>query len=373
MMTVFAARSFIMWAPLAASFLLLTGCGEEELPTADPVRPVVAVKVGDAGQLRRREFPGRAKGTREVGLSFRVSGQMIELNVGVGDEVKAGAVIARLDPAPYQAEVNTIKANLQSANATLTNVRQQYDRDKQLFDRGHVAKARLDQRIARVGEAEAQVSAAKAQLERAQLNVDYTTVTAPFDGIVVATYAKQYEDIRAQDPIARLVDNSRIEMVVDVPENLISLVPQVQSANVVFDAFPDRTLTATIKEIGTEASETTRTYPVTLIMAQPEGIRILPGMAGKASGASGKPGSDAVAARSLSIPLSATFTDTGGDKTFVWVVDEASGKVGQRPIETGALLDAAIQVRSGVKPGEWVVVAGVHSLKDGQTVRLIER
>ncbi|MEM9684067.1 MAG: efflux RND transporter periplasmic adaptor subunit [Pseudomonadota bacterium] len=361
-------------APIFAAFAILSlaGCGEEQEKEADIVRPVLAVKVGDSAQFRRREFSGRAKGTREVGLSFRVPGQLLDFQINVGDEVTAGSVIGRLDPAPYQAEVNTIKANLQSAKATLTNAQQQYDRDEQLFKKGFVAQARLDQRTAKVREAQAQVASIDAQLERAELNLDYTTITAPFDGVVVATFAEQFEDIRAQMPIARVVDNSRIEMVVDIPENLISLVPQVKGATVVFDAFPDTKLLATVKEIGTEASETTRTYPVTLIMDQPPDIKILPGMAGKASASEDQVAQDVVE-KTTEVPVSATFTDTGGAKTFVWVVNEGSGAVSKREIETGPLTNIGIEVRSGLKTGEWVVTAGVHSLKDGQVVRLLKQ
>ena len=297
---------------------------------------------------------------------------MIDFQINVGDDVSAGSVIGRLDPAPYQAEVNTIKANLQSAKATLTNAQQQFDRDEQLFKKGFVAQARLDQRTAKVREAQAQVASTEAQLERAELNLDYTTITAPFDGVVVATFAEQFEDIRAQMPIARVVDNSRIEMVVDIPENLISLVPQVKAATVVFDAFPETKLVATVKEIGTEASETTRTYPVTLIMDQPADIKILPGMAGKASASEDQVAPDAIE-KTTEVPVSSTFTDTAGAKTFVWVVDEGSGEVAKREIETGPLTNLGIEVRSGLNTGEWVVTAGVHSLKDGQVVRLLKQ
>lgn len=362
----------------AASFgaislaLLLAGCGEEETASAPVVRPVVAVKVGDAELIRRREFPGRAKGTREVGLSFRVPGQLLEFDVNVGDAFVAGDVIAQLDPAPYLAELNTIKAELQRAQAELTQAQQAFERDEQLFKNGFVAQARMDIRTAELHSAEAQVSSVKAKIERIELNVTYTTINAPFDGVVVATYAEQFEDIRAQQAVARLVDSSRIEMVVDIPENLISLVPQVTRVDVVFDAFPDTILAATVKEIGTEASQTTRTYPVTLEMDQREGVEILPGMAGKARAAPAEVATGGAGATSISVPLSATFTDADGAQTFVWVFDEGSGQVTQRPVETAALTNTGIEVASGLDAGEWVVTAGVRSLKEGQTVRLLD-
>ena len=368
---VFEQRRPRFLAMLVLPMFGLAACEDEPEVTAETVRPVFALKVSDVTQLKRRQFPGRAKATREVVLSFRVGGQLSQFDVSIGDTFTAGDLIGRLDPAPFEAERKAIAAKLQGASAALTNSRQQFERDKILFEKGHVAAARLDIRTGAVKEAEAQVAVVKAQLERANLNLRYTKMTAPFDGIVVTTFAEKFEDIRAQQTIVRLVDNSRIEMVVDVPENLISLVPQVKKVNIVFDAFPDLTYAATIKEIGSEASETTRTYPVTLIMDQQADIQILPGMAGKAVAA---PSETAVQKQArVQIPLTATFTEAASGATFVWVVDEASKKVAQREIETGQLTDQGIEIASGITPGEWVVTAGVNSLKEGQTVRIVER
>ena len=368
---VFEQRRPRFLAMLVLPMFGLVACEDEPEVAVKTVRPVFALKVSDVTVLKRRQFPGRAKATREVVLSFRVGGQLSQFDVNIGDTFTEGDLVARLDPAPFEAERKAIAAKLQGASAALTNSRQQFDRDKQLFEKGHVAAARLDIRTGEVKEAEAQVAASKAQLERANLDLRYTKMTAPFDGVVVTTFAERFEDVRAQQTIVRLVDNSRIEMVIDVPENLISLVPQVKNVNVVFDAFPDLTYAATVKEIGSEASETTRTYPITLIMDQQADVQILPGMAGKATGA---PGETTVQQQSrIQIPLTATFTGVDGGATFVWVVDEASKKVARREVETAQLSDQGIEIASGITPGEWVVTAGVNSLKEGQTVRIVER
>ena len=122
---------------------------------------------------------------------------------------------------------------------------------------------------------EAEVKSLEAAVAMAQNNLEYTRLTAPFDGTIVAKYVENYQTVLPRQAICRLLDTSRIEFVIDVPESMISLVPYVTDIACVFDAFPDKEIPAEVKEIGTEASTTTRTYPVNLIMAQPAGTTIL--------------------------------------------------------------------------------------------------
>ena len=194
---------------------------------------------------------------------------------------------------------------------------------------------------------------------------------APFAGIVVQKYADNFENVRAKEPVIRIVDASRIEMVVDIPENLISLAPQAKDIVVTFDAFPDTEIEAVIAEIGTEASATTRTYPVTLIMDQPPGAKILPGMAGKARSRS--PIAVDQARSSLEIPVSALLTDAADGKTYVWVIDERNNTVAKRAVTSGSLTDRGIAITGGLTPGEWIATAGANYLQDGQTVRILQQ
>ena len=130
-----------------------------------------------------------------------------------------------------------------------------------------------------------------------------------------------------------------------------------------------REIAAEIKEIGTEASQTTRTYPVTLIMDQPEDITILPGMAGKTIRGQVEGGPADLA--SVEIPVSATFTVESGSQTFVWVIDEQSKTVSRREVKIGEFTDRGVQIMEGLEAGEWIAIAGVHYLQEGQQVRLL--
>jgi RND family efflux transporter MFP subunit len=229
----------------------------------------------------------------------------------------------------------------------------------------------LDQTEALLSEAIADVGAADAVLGRARLDLQYTKLRAPFTGIVVQTYVDNFENVQIKQPVIRLVDASRIEMVIGIPENFISLVPRVKGIVVAFDAFPGLEVPAQIKEIGTEASKTTRTYPVTLIMEQPTGVRVLPGMAGKAYSKS--PIAAAESGAGLEIPVSAVLTGAEAEKTYVWVIDESTLSVQKRVVTPGPLTDRGIKITAGLQPGEWIATAGVHYLKDGQKVRILEQ
>jgi len=167
-----------------------------------------------------------------------------------------------------------------------------------------------------------------------------------------------------------LLDPTSIEFVISVPENVINYSPYVKDVNVTFDALPGKEIPATIKEIGKEASRATRTYPVTLVMEQPEDAEILPGMAGSAR-ITGQLPDDA---REAGVPVPATAVFGGDDpsKSYVWIIDETTKTLEKREVETGRLTRYGVLVRSGLNPGDWVVSKGVHSVAEGQQIRIME-
>ncbi|WP_235909011.1 efflux RND transporter periplasmic adaptor subunit [Roseiconus nitratireducens] len=406
---------------LAAATAIVFGCAEPQAEPA-PIRPVRTVKVGDLSAISGRQFPGRASAKNEVELSFQVAGPLVSLPVDVGSVVKKGDVIAAIDPRDFETALASNQANLDRAKANLLALESgarpeeisqlkldvtqaeasyeqavaEHERSERLIKVGGVSQSDFDLSLARKKRTAAEVEDAKealnigmkgarqedldakraeiraleASVEAAKNQLDDATLKAPFDGEISARYVDNFQRVQAKQPIARLVDISEIEVTVQVPESLIGLVPQVKSVVCRFDAFADRDFVGKVIRIGREASPTTRTYPVTVEISQPEDARILPGMAATIRNRVEDDGESETG--ELIVPPSAVFTAPEDDsQTFVWVFDDGTGKVSRRPVETGELTPVGLKIDQGLEVGERVVTSGVNSLREGQVVKLL--
>jgi RND family efflux transporter MFP subunit len=333
------------------------GCTEEPVTRKATIRPVKAMIVADADQIAGRRFPGKATATQEVNLSFDVSGTIVERPVNVGDSVKKGQLIAQLDQRDFL-------SNVKAGQAAVKRDRKNFERAKELVGKGHISQADYDRLEAKVEVAESDLSVASKALAD-------SVMKAPFDGRIANLFVENHQAVRAKQEIARLLDASSVEFTIQIPEQLISLVSYIRDIQVEFDSYTGHPIPATISEIGTEASATTRTYPVTLIMEQPDGFEILPGMSGSATGRPELP--DNLMAKGIMVPVTAVFSAGEASDNFVWVIDEQSSTVSRRPVKVGELADTGIPVTSGLKAGERIVIAGVSYLREGQEVKLLDR
>ena len=229
----------------------------------------------------------------------------------------------------------------------------------------------VDREREAVDRSRAEIESLTAAVEAAKDQLTYTYLNAPFDGTVVAIYVENFEYVKARQPIARIIDHSHIEMIVNVPESLIIYVDDVKKVRIRFDPFPDQEFSGQVKEIGREASQQTRTYPVTVIMDQPEDIKILPGMAGQASGEVQR--SEESRQQRIEVPIGAVFTPDTEKQNYVWIIDDQTKAASRRAVTTGQLTETGIIIKDGLKPGEWIALAGVHSLREGQQVRILQQ
>ena len=360
--------SIVLCASLGMVFL--AGCTKE--PPPKPPTLVKAMQVVGADDLSKTVFPGRASAGQEANLSFRVAGPLVEFPVSVGDTVAEGDLIAQIDPNDYQVRVNTAQAQLQSIQAAYIAAENDYQRVMSTFreDPGATSQRAVDASRAVRDQAQAQVSSLRSMVQTATDRLGYTQLLAPFDGEVVETYVENFETVIALQPIARLVNSSSIEMTISVPESLIGYADYVTRISVSFSALPGVSMPATIKEIGREATQATRTYPVTLTFNQPDNGEILPGMAGEASIEARLP--EGTGRTGISIPATATFAGSDIKVTKVWVIDPTTNTLSRRAVETGRVSSSGLLITDGLKAGEWIVVAGTSSLSDGQEVKIVD-
>jgi len=361
------STGFASVAALAFPLLIIAGCAEEAPPP--PPKPVKALQISDPGGLSEGSFPGLAAAAQEANMSFRVSGPLIELPVKVGDQVSAGTVVARIDPNDFQVMLKNAESVLAAAQAAARRADADYDRLKgaQDEDPGATSQRAVDLALSTRDAGRAGVSSAEATAQTARDRLSYTNLAAPFDGEVVETYVENFETVVALQPILRLVNSSSVEMTLAIPENLIGYADFVTNITVTFDALPGVEVPATIYEIGGEASQATRTYPLTIAMEQPGGAEILPGMAGQAKIQAQLP--EAVDT-GLHVPPTALFAGTDTERSYVWVIENDA--VTRREVQTGNLTTNGVLITEGLNPGDLIVAAGVSALVDGQSVRIIE-
>jgi RND family efflux transporter MFP subunit len=349
-------RAIGLSATLIFTLSSALGCGE--VPAIDaPVRPVLSVRVGDASGFSDRRFPGQARAAQELDMAFEVPGRLIERPVDVGSTVQQGDLLASLDPRDFEADFASARANEAKARADA-------QRANKLFEADVMPQAEREAFLRRL-------EVTQAELRKAEKATEDTQLRAPFAGTVAATYIENFQNVQAKQPVLRLLDATSIEMVIHIPEQRIHTVPYVRWVKVQFDVLSDHEIEAQVKEVGNEASPTTRTYPVTLIMDPPPGVEIKPGMSGQAWAGVEFP--EDVSSSGVEVGPSALFSqpETGSGRTFVWVIDEASMTISAREVTTAGANARGVIV-SGLTAGERIVTAGVNSLSEGEKIRLLE-
>lgn len=360
----------IRW--LLIIFVLLASCEKEEVTV--PPRPVKAIQVSETSSLTNQiAFPGTLHALNKADLSFRVDGTVIMRDVTVGYEAKKDEVLIRLDPREYELQVKKAKGQVESMEAQLHFATRDYERMKNIYEKdpGAISVSFLDRKNERVSQLKGELVVAESDLGKAEDNLSYTFLKAPFDGIIAAIYVENHEEVHAKQPVMRFLDAIEREMGINVPEKYINLLLEGKNKlefEVRLDAFPNKVFSGSIKEIGTEASSTTQTYPVTLSLENvPVEISLLAGMSGRAILKQSKRASGLI----FKIPKSAIFTDNNRT-TSVWVVDPSSETVKKQAVTVDELSkEDYIIVRGGLTPGDWVVTHGTSFLSEGQQVKLV--
>lgn len=341
--------------------LLLAGCGQEpeaQAPQPRPVR-VVTVEKGEGGQLV--SFTGEVLAQDEASLAFRVSGRMIERSVNVGDQVKAGQIVARLDPQNALNTLRSAQAAVAAAESQLVTAANTFDRQERLLVNGFTTQANHDAARTALQAAQSSLDDAEAQLKIATDNVSYTDLVADAPGTVTARGAEPGEVVQAGQMIVQLARQGGRDAVFDVPANILRTAPPDPLIRVALSDDPSVTAIGRVREVAPQADPVTRTFRVRVGLDNPPAaMRLGATVVGQV-----RLENDPV----IEIPASALTAVNS--QPAVWVFDPATQTVALRNIQIRSFSQARVAVESGLTPGEVVVTAGVQALHPGQKVRLL--
>ena len=350
---------------ILAAALLAAGCSKHEAPVAAP-RPVIVMQVNAGGVMNATLYSGEVRARHEADLAFRVAGKLIERRVNLGDRVKRGQVLARLDAQDATLASNATAQAVQAAEADVSLARAEFERAQSLAAQKFISGSALDTRRSQLQAAEARLKQAQAQASVSGNQVGYTTLVADRDGIITTMNAEAGQVVAAGQAVMRLADPVDREALIWVPESRVASIKVGDAALVRPWERQDITANGRVREVAGAADSTTRTYAVRISILQDADKFML----GSTIAAGFLQTPDKAAVGTLALPISAVFQRDG--KSQVWVVG-ADKRVSLRALEVQAFRDDQAVIKSGLANGEQVVVVGAQTLIAGSEVNPVEQ
>ncbi|WP_377296763.1 efflux RND transporter periplasmic adaptor subunit [Rhizobium sp. SGZ-381] len=345
---------------VAASLMVLVGCSEEKQAAAPEARPVKVVTVAEPDEGRLLQYSGAVKARREIALGFRVDGKITERLIDVGQRVKSGDVLARLDPVDYELSVRQAEAELASAEKQVDITRLALRRAEILQEKSVTSQSALEQSQLSHDQAVAARDAAVSALEQARNKVSYASLKAGVDGIVTAVSAEAGQVVAAGSSVVTVAADGAKEVEIAVPEVDISEFKPGKAVKASFWSNSGLSLTGTVREIAGSASSTSRTFAVRVSLPDDPQLRL--GMTATVTATTEG------ATPAYVLPLSALAKQDG--KPVVWVFDQASGAVHVREVTVGGFSDDGVRVTGGIAKGDVVVAAGTQFMREDMKIRL---
>lgn len=341
--------------------LVLAGCGgdqagaggDEDTPgkAGEKKGEAEAVAV-EVSKVAKRSIAASYAGTAnleapvEAQVVAKTSGVMLQLLAEEGDLVKAGQVLARIDP-------DRPRLEMERSRATVRKLENNYRRSQELLASKLVSAEASDQ-------IRYDLEAARAAYELAQLELSYTNIVAPIDGVIAQRNAKEGNLIQLNSSLFRIVDTRRLEAVLNVPERDLATMEAGLRVTMQADALPGKQFEGRIDRVSPVVDGGSGTFRVVVEFPGSDGLR--PGMFGRIEVVYDE------RTNALTIPRAALIED-GGETTVYAVRD---GKAVRVPVQVGHLSGELAEVLKGLKEGEQVVTAGKIALRDGAAVEVLD-
>lgn len=354
-------RQFLMLSLMIPA--VLAGCEEKMAESHDVVRPLLTLVVMPE-TANRLQFAGSVEPRIEAELGFRLLGRVIKREVNIGDIVQKGQLLAMLDPLVLELAVRSAEAELSNSEAELRNAILGERRQFQLAQVNSASRAEYENALLVKESAEASVARAQANLAKATEQLSYTRLHAEFDGVITALSAEVGQVLSAGETAFIQARPDLRDVIIDVPEDEFALIQPGAVFEISLQLEPSIRATGTVREIAPQSDATTRTHRVKIsLLDPPPSFRL-----GTIVTASATTEVDP----QIVLPQSALLQE--GEISNVWVVVPDTNTVSRRKvtIKNRDNMDENVIILSGLQTGERVAMAGVHSLQEGQQVRIEE-
>ena len=343
------------------ALLLLTACKRADEVAAPEIRPVRVTTIESRATNGVVSLTGTVQAQTEINLAFRIDGRLIDRSVDIGDTVKPGQLIARLDSQNEETSVLSARAQLAAARAQLVEARNNHARMRDLVAESAVSRATFDQAVAMLKTAESQVDSVQAQLTLALNRLSDTRLVSEVAGVVTARGPEPGEVVSAGRMIVQVAREGARDAVFGVPAQLKDIAPKNPEIRVVLTSDPSISAIGRVREVSPRADAVTGTFAVRVRLIDPPAAMRL------GSTVTGSVNLDATNA--IEIPASALMRSDG--TAAVWVVDPQAMTVSLRRVEVQSQDTVSVRIGAGLKTGDLVVTAGVQALHPGQKVRLL--
>jgi multidrug efflux system membrane fusion protein len=345
-----------------ATAAVLAACSRPA-PPEEPVRSVKLLTVGVGTIQSSLEYSGEVRARVESRLGFRVAGKIVQRQAELGQRVRAGQVLAQLDPKDYQLAADASRAQLAAAITQRDLAAADFKRYQTLKDQNFISGAELERREATLKGAQATLDQARAQLSSQGNQAAYTTLVADVSGVVTGVDAEPGQVVSAGTPVVRIAQDGPRDVVFVVPEDKVAQVTQGSEVAVRGWA-GGAALTGRVREVAASADPATRTFQVKVAIdgAEAPALGSTVYVAPKALSHQGTP----------AIKLPTTALRQEGQATAVWVFDPATSTVKSQQVQIATADGNEAVVASGLAPGVQVVATGVHVLSPGQKVTIYQ-
>ena len=341
-------------------------CGEEVKKEEKFVRPVKYQEVGFLGGEKVRTFSGTAQTDKIINLSFRNNGIITEFNIKLGQIVKKGQLLARLDNVQSRLSYEQSLTDLNSAASQMNTAKLNLNRVRLLYEKGSSSLSDFEAAKNSFNTAEESHESAKRGVAIQREQIRYGYLNAPADGIIAAVSAEIDENVSIGEAVATLNAGTDMEISLGIPESVINGVRQGMDVEVDFSSIQEKKFKAKVTEVSPAVDANSATYPVRVIVTSPsEEIK-----SGMAANVTFDFGNHKTGAKDLVVPAHAIGEDSEGRFVFIIEGEGDHAKVSKQQVTIGALTSEGFEIKSGLSAGQKIATAGLQTLLDGQEVRL---